>query len=69
MEKHSSTGNIYDFNISPQYNQMKERFSINSFKNYNRPNSKKLRLLFTSNLILIDFLHLHLKQLKYLIIL
>ena len=49
MKKHSSTGNIYDFNISPQYNQMKERFSINSSKNYDRQNSKKLRLLFTSN--------------------
>ena len=28
---------------------MKERFSINSSKNYDRQNSKKLRLLFTSN--------------------
>ena len=52
MKKHSSTGNIYDYNIPPQYNQMKERFSINSTQNLVRQNSKdskKLKLLFTSN--------------------
>ena len=54
MKKISSTGNIYDFNLSPQFSQMKERFSINSTKNYenqNPKNLKKLRLLYSpSNL-------------------
>ena len=52
MKKTSSTGNIYDFNMSPQINQMKERFSIKSTTNYERQNSKeskKLKLLFNSN--------------------
>ena len=52
MRKTSSTGNIYDFNISPQVNQMKERFSIKSTANYERQNlkePKKLKLLFNSH--------------------
>jgi len=50
--KTSSTGNIYDFNISPQISQMKERFSIKSTINFERQNSKepkKLKLLFNNN--------------------
>ena len=52
MRKTSSTGNIYDFNISPKYNQMKERFSLRSSKNFERKNSKDskiLRFLFSKN--------------------
>ena len=49
MRKTSSTGNIYDFNIFPQYNQMKERFSLKSNKNFEQKDSKFLRLLFTKN--------------------
>ena len=52
MKKTSSTGNIYDFNLSPQINQMKERFSLRSTKNYEKQNSKdqkRLRLLFAPN--------------------
>ena len=52
MIKTSSTGNIYDFNISPQIIQMKERFSIKSNINFERQNSKepkKLKLLFNNN--------------------
>ena len=52
MRKTSSTENIYDFNISPKYNQMKERFSLRSTKNFERKNSKDskiLRFLFTKN--------------------
>ena len=53
MKKTSSTGNIYDFNLSPQINQMKERFSLKSAKNYKKQNCKdpkRLRLLFVPNL-------------------
>ena len=52
MKKTSSTGNIYDYNLSPQINQMKERFSLKTTKNYEKQNSKdskKLRLLFAPN--------------------
>ena len=52
MKKTSSTGNIYDFNISPQISQMKERFSMKSSNIYEKRKSKepkKLRLLFSQN--------------------
>ena len=52
MKKTSSTGNIYDFNISPQISQMKERFSLKTSKMFEKQNSKepkKLRLLFSQN--------------------
>ena len=52
MKKISSTGNIYDFNISPQISQMKERFSMKSSNIYEKRRSKdpkKLRLLFSQN--------------------
>ena len=52
MKKTSSTGNIYDFNISPQLSQMKERFSMKSSNIYEKRKSKEhknLRLLFSQN--------------------
>ena len=53
MRKTSSTGNIYDSNKSPQFNQMRERFSLRgSSKKFVRQNSKdqkQLKLLFAPN--------------------